>query len=207
MRYFHKILAAVSASAALVCAAGQAQAATWLLDYTATNNAAPFGAILTLVTDDLANGDGSFNVTDISGTVDNGNNTDTVTGLIDNPNKPGWAFSPDNKFMFDNLFAPTSAPALTWYGLLFTGASGDEYNLFSDNASTYELYRANPNVGGYPDHSVGTVSISAIQSHGPISFNQISGGVPEPAAWALMILGFGATGLALRRRRRSAAAH
>jgi hypothetical protein len=27
------------------------------------------------------------------------------------------------------------------------------------------------------------------------------GGVPEPAAWALMILGFGATGAALRRRR------
>ena len=31
-------------------------------------------------------------------------------------------------------------------------------------------------------------------------------GVPEPAAWALMILGFGATGAAMRRRRTMVAA-
>jgi hypothetical protein len=33
-----------------------------------------------------------------------------------------------------------------------------------------------------------------------------SGGVPEPAAWSLMILGFGATGAAIRKRRRTARA-
>lgn len=33
-----------------------------------------------------------------------------------------------------------------------------------------------------------------------------AGGVPEPATWALMILGFGATGAAMRRRRTGAAA-
>jgi hypothetical protein len=33
-----------------------------------------------------------------------------------------------------------------------------------------------------------------------------AGGVPEPAAWALMIMGFGATGAALRRRRTVVAA-
>ena len=203
MRCFQKLLAAASASVALASAAGQAEAATWLLDYAATNNAAPFGANLTVVTDDLANGDGSFNVTGISGTVDNGANTDTVTGLIDNPNKPGWAYSPDYRFMFDNLLMPTSGPTVSWYGLMFTGASGDEYNLFSDNASTYELYRAN--AGGYQANSVGTLSIAAIQPQGPISFSQFGGGVPEPAAWALMILGFGATGVALRRRRRALA--
>jgi len=32
----------------------------------------------------------------------------------------------------------------------------------------------------------------------------VSGGVPEPAAWALMLLGFGGTGLMLRRRARTA---
>ena len=107
--------------------------------------------------------------------------------------------------MFDNLLMPTSGPTVTWYGLLFAGASGDEYNLFSDNPSTYELYRANPNVGGYLANSMGTVAVSAIQSRDFSAFSELSGGVPEPSAWALLILGFGATGVALRRQRRSAA--
>jgi len=34
----------------------------------------------------------------------------------------------------------------------------------------------------------------------------VTGGVPEPASWALMILGFGATGAALRRRQTALAA-
>ncbi len=37
-------------------------------------------------------------------------------------------------------------------------------------------------------------------------FTTTSGGVPEPAAWGLMILGFGATGAMLRRRRTAAIA-
>ena len=36
---------------------------------------------------------------------------------------------------------------------------------------------------------------------GVISFNAAAAAVPEPAAWALMILGFGGTGAMLRRRR------
>ena len=35
--------------------------------------------------------------------------------------------------------------------------------------------------------------------------NLVTGGVPEPGAWALMILGFGGAGAALRRRRRALA--
>jgi opacity protein-like surface antigen len=35
--------------------------------------------------------------------------------------------------------------------------------------------------------------------------NLVTGGVPEPGAWALMILGFGAAGAALRRRREALA--
>ncbi|MBL8555804.1 MAG: PEP-CTERM sorting domain-containing protein [Phenylobacterium sp.] len=39
-----------------------------------------------------------------------------------------------------------------------------------------------------------------------ISASQVAGGVPEPAAWALMIVGFAGAGAALRRRRISAPA-
>jgi len=38
-----------------------------------------------------------------------------------------------------------------------------------------------------------------------IVLSDVGGGVPEPAAWALMILGFGAAGAALRRDRRAIA--
>lgn len=41
---------------------------------------------------------------------------------------------------------------------------------------------------------------------GAISFNAANAAVPEPAAWALMILGFGGTGAMLRRRQKVAIA-
>ena len=40
---------------------------------------------------------------------------------------------------------------------------------------------------------------------GDVGVGPIGGGVPEPAAWSLMILGFGAIGASVRRRRRMAA--
>ena len=63
-------------------------------------------------------------------------------------------------FIFDNVVWPTGAPALSNPGLFFSGASGAEYNLFSDNASTYELYRARSGVG-YLANSVGTLSVAS----------------------------------------------
>ena len=44
-------------------------------------------------------------------------------------------------------------------------------------------------------------------SHSDIgTFTRIGGGVPEPATWTLMVMGFGAVGLGLRRRRGSVTA-
>ncbi|MGZ6039794.1 MAG: FxDxF family PEP-CTERM protein [Phenylobacterium sp.] len=36
---------------------------------------------------------------------------------------------------------------------------------------------------------------------GTVNFSPVAGGVPEPASWALMIVGFGSAGALLRRRR------
>ena len=36
---------------------------------------------------------------------------------------------------------------------------------------------------------------------GDLSITQVAAGVPEPGTWAMMLLGFGAIGVALRRRK------
>jgi hypothetical protein len=88
-------------------------------------------------------------------------------------------------------------------GIFFRGASGDEYNLFSDNASTYELYRARSGVG-YLANSWGTVRIA--EGHpGGEGIGGAGAGIPEPATWTVLIVGFGGAGAMLRRRRAAAA--
>ena len=43
---------------------------------------------------------------------------------------------------------------------------------------------------------------ATINGNGGVFFDKVSvAGVPEPTSWALMIAGFGLTGVALRRRR------
>ncbi len=174
-------------------AAGQAQASTWLLNYTSTGGL-PLVANLTLDASDVMNTVGGFDALSISGNVDG----DTITGLIANPSQPLAHYSADGMFIYDNVVWPTGTPALSNPGLFFSGASGNEYNLFSDNATTYELYRAQSGVG-YLAHSVGTLSV-AEQAR-----TVTGGGIPEPATWTMIIIGFGAVGAALRIGRRRTA--
>ena len=191
MMRFLTLSAGVAAATAL--AAGQARAATWLLDYTATDHGQPAEASVTVEISDALNAVGGHDVTGISGHVDG----DAIAGLIANPGQPFPSYSTDGWFIYDNVVWPDGEPTLSNPGLLFKGVSGDEYNLFSDNASTYELYDARAGVG-FVDHSVGVLAQPQL-----VREVTLDGGlaVPEPAAWALMILGFGGIGAVLRRRR------
>ena len=78
----------------------------------------------------------------------------------------------------DNLLFVGQSPLLTGGGFSFNGAFGNR-NIYW-NGNNYRDF-------GQADV---TFSISAITA-----------GVPEPATWALMLIGFGAMGVALRRRR------
>jgi hypothetical protein len=193
MHRFAKFAAGLSA--ALVLSAGHAQAATWLLDYTATDGGQPTQASVTVELADVLNAVGGYDVTGVSGQVDG----DAITGLIANPGQPFPSYSADGWFIFDNVVWPGGGPAVSNAGLFFAGASGDEYKLFSDDASTYELYDARAGVG-YVAHSVGTITASDISpvGDGP-GIDAV--GVPEPAGWTMMIVGFGGVGAVLRRRR------
>jgi len=75
--------------------------------------------------------------------------------------------------------------------------SGQPYvfvNFFGTDGTTFDkvVFRESPEVGGYEsdNHTVGY-------------YKTITGtGVPEPATWAMMIMGFGLAGSAIRSRRR-----
>jgi hypothetical protein len=181
MRRLAKLAAGLCAAATL--AAGQAQAATWLVSYVSTGGN-PFAASLTVNTLDALDAVGGYDVTGVSGNVDG----DAVTGLIANPGQPFAHLSADGLFIFDNVLFTGAAPVFSNPGLFFSGASGSEYNLFSVAPATFELYKANPGVG-YLANSVGQVTAAAA--------------IPEPAAWTMMILGFGLVGNLLRQRRRT----
>ncbi|MBW8813599.1 MAG: PEPxxWA-CTERM sorting domain-containing protein [Caulobacterales bacterium] len=187
-------LAAFAAGLALAAAGAQAQAATWLVTYTASSGA-PASANLTVEVADLLNAVGGHDVLGITGDVDG----DAITGVITNPVQPFQWWTSDGLFIVDNVLYPT-APSISNAGLFFAGASGNEYNLFSDSASTYELYRAQSGVG-YLANSIGAVALVQAPRGPEVESLRGPGAVPEPASWALMILGFGAVGAALRSRR------
>ncbi len=175
------IFLAATAAVALL-GAGSANALTFLIAYS-SSGAAPLTLNATVTTADVLNSVGGYDVLSITGNVSG----DVITGLTPNPNQPNAAGSPDGLFNYDNVFF-TTAPYVSGPGLLFTSAAF-EYNFFSDDANTYELYQAAN--GGYTANSVGTLAVTQ---------------VPEPATWGLMIAGFAMTGLAARRRKAVVAA-
>ena len=97
-----------------------------------------------------------------------------------NPSISNETYSPSGAFIYDDVFYPNTNPVVDNVGLLWKVGSV-EYNLFTNGPGQYVLY--NYQNGGYTDEAV-TVA------------------VPEPATWALMLIGFGGMGVALRRSRR-----
>lgn len=104
-------------------------------------------------------------------------------------------------FSYDDLFYPNGSPqtatsypfsggVLDIYGLIFTLANGDAVNLWS-----------NGNVPGAGlNYGVGvTNGTDVLDYQSPVSLTA----VPEPATWAMMLVGFAAAGFTLRRRKRA----
>ena len=111
------------------------------------------------------------------------------------------------------------------YGRNVAGAPDPALATVSAGGATFNVSAANDGSFGYGHHmawktggfsftgngSPTTITLAAVTGgNGGVFFDQISvqsaGGVPEPAAWALMISGFGMMGVMLRRRRALATA-
>jgi hypothetical protein len=138
-----------------------------------------------------------------------------VTTLLSLPNigvlqvRPQWAGIAGQLAPFDgtNDFA----------GLDSISDSGTGFDATSAAITNLSGYIGTGDVIGSLDVSVGvtsgTYAYSFVSAYNVTNANAFitytynpAGGVPEPASWAMLITGFGLTGLAARRRRRTAAA-
>ena len=90
----------------------------------------------------------------------------------------------------DNLFSET-APYFSYSGLSFV-AGGTNYNIFSDFGNGLLYYCS----------GVQTCTVGEANATASFSFQSQTGAVPEPATWAMMLLGFSVMGIALRADRR-----
>jgi hypothetical protein len=174
-----KLLCA-TAALALTCATAPALAGTVDVTFTPFDLSPDSYLNAVLTFSNVANPDGSFNITGITGTV----GSDTITTLI--AGGPGLTVSADGAYDFDNLLLTPNG--FDNNGPLWMDSAGNEDNLYLrlSDPQTYNLVRDPLNYAGGHD---GIVTFSG-------------GSVPEPASWALMILDFGGIGAKIRSVRR-----
>ncbi|MGZ6015388.1 MAG: PEPxxWA-CTERM sorting domain-containing protein [Phenylobacterium sp.] len=172
-------LAAMVGAGAVLGLAATAQAAVYTLSF--TDYGATINLDATVTTSDTLNAVNGYDITAITGTVSGNPGSDPITGLVVNPNQPfAWNCC---GFIVDNvLFSP--GQTFDNWGVLFDTVGG-RYNFWMNSPTEGELYTY-----GAPQ---------SLDVRGTVVAT--SGGVPEPAAWVMMILGFGGAGAVLRRRR------
>lgn len=136
---------------------------------------------------DVVNAAGGYDVESISGSVDWLGGSAAISGLVNNPSQP-WA-DDNGTWIYDNVVFP-AAPFLDNPGVLFAAGAYD-YNVYAVG-STYYLSTNNP-VGVYnPGEAI-------LRGNDPPA-------VPEPATWAMMLVGFAGLGFGGYRATRKSAA-
>ena len=69
-----------------------------------------------------------------------------------------------------------------------------------DNSTSFFKFDAGAGVDSFVANIQGSSNAAIFKTGGPGGGGNNPGGVPEPATWAMMLLGFGAIGAAMRRR-------
>ena len=108
-----------------------------------------------------------------------------------------------------NIVISTSTPGITFSAVTLTGPGGP-YTLspFPDNTSL-KLANTFLSTGTYTFSFTGNNTnppTGDVNAAGALTGNVTITPLPEPATWAMMLLGFGAIGLSVRSRRKSALA-
>jgi len=118
-------------------------------------------------------------ITDLNGSVLNKGNqvTTALTGVLPLGTQSLWTF--------DNLFSAGSNP-LSFDGIVLTSANPNFlYNLFASGGNTF-LSTTDPDGSFYANVDLGVLTVGAI---------------PEPATWAMMLVGFFGIAVVATRRR------
>jgi hypothetical protein len=179
--YIGKLLPVAAAAFALH--AGSASATTLDWSYTGPDGLSGSGAFdaTALNPSDPTAG---FMVVGIAGTA----NGQTITGLNDFENPDDFVFPPNT---------PTHI-GVDSNGFGFTVADGTEYNLYEDDG----IFNTAPFECGVVYCLISSTAPTIALTSFSVTF---AAGVPEPATWAMMVLGLGGLGAALRSRRRPVA--
>lgn len=171
----------LAAVAALMASTAPASAAVFNWTY-----AAPAGTGLVAVT-----ASGTITTTNTTTTV-SGRQAYTVTGITGTRNGvaiTGLASAFPTTFGGADNFLFTTGLPFTDLGVSFSLASGSYANFFLDAGTTGEFFATN---------LAGTAGRTNAQ--GVFTYSAVGGAVPEPSSWALLVLGFGVAGYAMRRR-------
>ncbi len=195
-----KIHAAVLAGLALAAAAIPAHAVT--IDFDDGTNATAVGAVYAAQGVTFANAEftNNFGLAGSSGAL----------GII----VPG-AYAWDQANAITGTFSGT-ASAVSIRGL-DVGEAGLRLEAFDASAvliGNFEIFGTGAGVGEFFDLTVTASGIKSFRIYQPAfnggadgvildNFAFTSGTVPEPASWAMLIAGFGLTGAAMRRRRKT----
>ena len=166
----------VLATATAITAATPASAAQYVFDFSGSGF---FGGTL--------NGSGNL-TTDGTSFVNplNGYTAQTITGVTGTFN--GSAITGlASVFGANNLYYLSGPFYVDGNGLGFSTAAGVSANLFVTNGTSY---RVNTQGAGL---LTGLVTANSAP---------VAAAVPEPATWAMMLIGFGAVGYGMRRRKR-----
>jgi PEP-CTERM motif len=147
-------------------------------------------------------------------------NGDFETG-VPSSTPVGWSFQNPNGALAQGVVIPGDGVggsngwvdgAVQAYDTLFqniatVGGAGYtlSFDLTQEGATTANFQRLSTN-GDDTDVNGNGINVVVYAGQGDPVLSTTSGGVPEPASWALMISGFGLAGAALRRRNLSFAA-
>jgi hypothetical protein len=185
------------ASATLALGSTAANATAYIGSTTACFGTACAGLTSTS-TSGLSFAQGTFNQNDSNGflSIGSGSGTDTL-GLISLDGTGGTYNSPFT------LYVTFTQPG-SLIGTYIAAITGSVTN--STTGGVFFNFDNTPQLFTYPGGAftlmVNDLAVSAGAANTPLNGVILSVPVPEPSTWALMLLGFGGIGLAMRRRRR-----
>jgi hypothetical protein len=115
------------------------------------------------------------------------NGTYILSNVVFNPNAPGTTDT--GQWVYDNII-PLDAAG----GPLFSDASGNQFNIWDNGALPSEIIENVPTAEAGLSLAGNSYGQDYLDNQGTF----VISAVPEPAAWAMFLVGFGAVGFALR---------